>query len=1617
MKHQGWLIIFLLLVLMLTTQSQAATLNFNNNGSLSALNSSGSCSGSWSHSNGVFSCNGQVSFASGDLLRTSGSSVTISANAGISLNNNSVGTSGNRINLQASYGAIQVNGSSAVFGNIQNSSGGITVLGTSSAARAAVTGTISTNAALSLTNLNLTGSAQGDYGAVTLTSVSVSGNLASSGTVSLSASGVTGSITTSGSGSITNGSSVNAVSFGASLTSNGTTFNGTVTVTNGGLNTANSTYKGNVSINNAITANNDVFMANLTSTNGSLDLTGGSVTGLIYSPCCTLTTNNTNLAGGATVKSGISITGGTISGDYTMTSANPAVVNNVTMTSGSITSASTVTINNSTLGSDTSPVLVTSVSGRIEVNDSTVFGDLITPDYDKVYVNGSSQVTGSCIPLDEPRYACGGVATVTRNAYWRFDETLWNGTAAEVKDSSTDGRHGRAINGAEVAVLTPSPASCSYGDFQRGSSSSNNPHVFIDRNAYFHDADNFGFTLWLRMTASAQPSSGRQVIMAYGDEEGVEEEDEGRFELVRTSSGSLRFAVRMQNENLRYVETSGTTIFNGQWQHIAFSYSKTNRRMRLYVNNVLVTDTPNSSIGSSSSQNTPNDGNTGLSIGALPGGDYGIRGQIDEVRFFNYEPTSADVKTMYEQAASCTNECFTETFVNDTNWYLTQRNSTPPSLKTSPSRLRLTENLTRQATSITFKRSFPALNNKLEIQFDHYAYGGNGADGIGLVLSDATVTPVPGSYGGSLGYAQRTNVNPSQSGFAGGWLGIGFDEFGNFSQQSEGRSGGNSYATANAIGVRAAASTNYGWIGGTGSLSPGLWVSGSSLGRGDRYRITLDSRGTNPQTVSFKLERRQAGSSSFSTLLTSSNLLSLGQPAPPQDLLLSYTGSTGDNTNIHEITNVQVCTVKASAPVQIGGPSVHHIELSYPPQGLTCESSAVTVKACADATCSTLFSGAMTVTLAATNGASWVGGNQVTLSNGQATKYLSKTSSGDSVVSVTSASVALTNAAAVCKEGSATDAACSMSFQNTGLRFSTIPNQVAGLTSPSKVKLQVVRTDTNTGACVARVTPSSAVKFAYQCVNPTSCITGQSFTLDGSAVAANPSSAVTQYSSQTRIFNSSAETEFEIKYSDVGQLKLYAQLDLAASGNEPALSLSQESNAFVVKPDRIAVTAVQRPDGSSNPGTTETGTGFVPAGQIFRVQLDVQNREGNRTPNFGKEITPERLGLQNTLAYPTISGTNCQTGTSPCTPNPDVQLSAAGFTAVSGVAGRFENTEVSWLQAGSINLSGKISDNDYLGAGDTASASPAVLVGRFYPDRFVLQSSVSANSCSAGSFSYMSQPAISASAELRAVATNGSTVLTNYNNLANKSYAGTAVIQLRAANGGTSTDLSGRLAGYSAASWRDGVWSWSQTNLSFTKQSSLVPDGPLTLLQLGLSVQTEVDNRGLASTMAIGAAAAGSPLNLRFGRLVLRGGNVADAATSGSTAVPVWLGSEYWNGSAFVSNTDDHCTAINATALSFDSSGATLTASGTAHNLNAGQSIDYSNQNPITNPNWTQGFRVNVPANNTGVWPVFYTAPIWLKYNWQTESGTAVEDDPSSEISVGRYRGNKRQIYWQEQLN
>ena len=102
-------------------------------------------------------------------------------------------------------------------------------------------------------------------------------------------------------------------------------------------------------------------------------------------------------------------------------------------------------------------------------------------------------------------------------------------------------------------------------------------------------------------------------------------------------------------------------------------------------------------------------------------------------------------------------------------------------------KLRFTSTTTFQEGGVFASTSVPT-SQGLDVTFNSYQYGGTGADGLAFVL--AAVNPanpvIPtaiGQPGGALGYSAASS---SLSGLTNGYLGFGFDTFGNFSNKYEG---------------------------------------------------------------------------------------------------------------------------------------------------------------------------------------------------------------------------------------------------------------------------------------------------------------------------------------------------------------------------------------------------------------------------------------------------------------------------------------------------------------------------------------------------------------------------------------------------------------------------------------------------------------------------------------------------------------------------------------------------------------------------------------------------------------------------------------------------------------
>lgn len=269
------------------------------------------------------------------------------------------------------------------------------------------------------------------------------------------------------------------------------------------------------------------------------------------------------------------------------------------------------------------------------------------------------------------------------------------------------------------------------------------------------------------------------------------------------------------------------------------------------------------------------------------------------------------------------------------NWVVSTSDTTGilPSI-VNPGYLRLTNNTGNNAKAATVPGIFPAAGNYISVEFQQYAYNGSGADGVAVTLSDYAVPAVPGAFGGSLGYAQRTGV----VGFAGGWLGVALDEYGNYQNPTEGRVGGPGFRV-DSVGARGSGSgmNGYNWLGGTGTLAPQIDNRTSTTpSLGYYYQVIVDAR--NEPTSTAVAVNRDTGAG-YASLINIPNVYAAAtsqgftQAPVPTNWQISFTGSTGGATNIHEISGLRVCASTIWPPTGGTASGFSAIDEAYPTAG------------------------------------------------------------------------------------------------------------------------------------------------------------------------------------------------------------------------------------------------------------------------------------------------------------------------------------------------------------------------------------------------------------------------------------------------------------------------------------------------------------------------------------------------------------------------------------------------------------------------------------------------------------------------------------------------------------
>ncbi|QCX74738.1 hypothetical protein C9F11_05175 [Streptomyces sp. YIM 121038] len=221
--------------------------------------------------------------------------------------------------------------------------------------------------------------------------------------------------------------------------------------------------------------------------------------------------------------------------------------------------------------------------------------------------------------------------------------------------------------------------------------------------------------------------------------------------------------------------------------------------------------------------------------------------------------------------------------------------------------LRLTPATATRAGSWQMKDSFPT-SLGIVAEFTYATYGGatfdgKRGDGLAFFLADGSAATGTGATGGALGYACAGNATRCTSnGVPGAFLGVGIDEFGNFSANSTGASGPGTQA--NKIVLRGGGNGTSGYRFGTSASGPGGTVETGSRTNFRTVRVTVQPSGSK---LLVSVWSDSGPGTTFTKLISDFDVSTVsGQPSLPSTLRVGFSAGTGGATNNHEIGDLKI---------------------------------------------------------------------------------------------------------------------------------------------------------------------------------------------------------------------------------------------------------------------------------------------------------------------------------------------------------------------------------------------------------------------------------------------------------------------------------------------------------------------------------------------------------------------------------------------------------------------------------------------------------------------------------------------------------------------------------------
>ena len=931
-------------------------------------------------------------------------------------------------------------------------------------------------------------------------------------------------------------------------------------------------------------------------------------------------------------------------------------------------------------------------------------------------------------------------------------------------------------------------------------------------------------------------------------------------------------------------------------------------------------------------------------------------------------------------------------------------------------RLRITNNVQGQAAVGAYNYIFPSSNNIIEVEFDHFAYDGNrnntGADGVSIVFSDASVLPSTGAFGGPLGYGVKPDDGGIE-GFAGGWIAFGIDEYGNFSNE------GSYYQDKNPLDSSPGQNDHSITIRGSGEKKgpgeyidtnnhhkgtfPEGWFGGyrfikknSNVGKLDdeskdeihRYRMTIDSRAIDGRDAGVYVSIKRASyqgnlkvdvddrgklksdNLNWEDIIDSFNIMQgFAQSTAPSEFRVSVAGSTGQVKNVHEIDNFQICADEFQ-PLTEG---IHHFEFDYSGVGSTCQPSDVTLRACMDKDCDTLYPGSITdaedlrVTLSPSadhDVANWVQSSPISF-KGSTHLQLQGAKAGFVTIGIANThgvhQFGFEDARCRVNGGELSAEKCEIEFRGNTLSV-VAEDVIANKESSDSNYFEFCSSSSATNT-----TRDIKLSMTYD-VAP---IEQPSVTLkykksDGNSkpiwssnqIISGPEDDSTYL--RDVYFDNKGRAKFKFTYPEVGQVSFNASVE--------GIEDSKGVGTFVSYPHRLQANASGRCGSKSG-----CDRGFIAAGKEFTISITaLQYSEDGKSGIPAKNYKEEQMVVSNEVVYPAISAggkkAELLTDTYQHIASDDAKTSfsqtvsevGAFKFSISAPEGNVENTSL------------------YLGNSSFLIQPATITLGRFYPKFYKLRGQ-HWDYAGSQSFNYMNQNFDSMWYEVE-VLTGGDAPksVENYKYF-NKEHV-------------ASFELSDSLNRFNAQgnltpSWVDALGSIQR----FTLTPPL--SGKCNAIE-GLCWMKKIAAVGYED----------GPYNLYGSRTMAS--DLDDVGGRQGETLHIPLRVEYWNGSRFVVNSNDSQTDVNG--IKWDQKHIWPTGEGAAPkdvNLGEGGEVSSGSSRSVTATQaesyrqqsrlWLQlkGGSNNLP---------------WLKYDWDNDGS---EENPSSVVTFGIHRGNDRVIY------